>query len=135
MECYSHNAICQGYAKNECLCEEVVVPDGAETVLPSAFENCRHLKKVIMPPSVIFVGSNAFKGCDKIESITMPDTAVVDNGVFNDVCTTVKEINLTCGIKNKLKSVFPNADIKYIDSIRIEDLAQRIQRLEDKIAS
>ncbi len=51
---------------------ELIIPDGTETIGNYAFQDVLLVKKVIIPESVVSIAEGVFKGCNAIEDITLP---------------------------------------------------------------
>lgn len=74
--------------------EDVVIPDGIETIGEGAFRNCRFLRNVTIPGTVRKIESNAFSSCTKLQSIVIPEgVEVIYSGAFY-YCLKLKTILL-----------------------------------------
>lgn len=52
--------------------EEIVVPDGTESIAPAQFRLYPNLQRVTLPDSVTEIGEKAFWGCRKLTQINIP---------------------------------------------------------------
>ena len=76
--------------------EDVVIPDGIETIGEGAFRNCRFLRNVTIPGTVRKIESNAFSSCTKLQSIVIPEgVEVIYSGAFY-YCLKLKTPTLFC---------------------------------------
>ena len=81
-----------------------VIPEGIQTIVGGAFENCAGLTSVTIPESVTTIEQVAFYGCTGLTSITIPesvtsigkttfDGCIVSPGTFQD-CKSLTSITL-----------------------------------------
>lgn len=105
------------YAFEATLLEELVLPEGFETLgdrvfkecfslekvtLPStlktigkyAFWNCESLDNVILPAGLANLGEGAFSGCSSLSSITVPDGITVLNTSVFALCSSLSSVTL-----------------------------------------
>ncbi|MCR5819885.1 MAG: leucine-rich repeat domain-containing protein [Bacteroidaceae bacterium] len=54
--------------------EELVLPEGIDTIGNYAFRYCSNLTSITLPESVTTIGQEAFKYCFKLASITIPES-------------------------------------------------------------
>lgn len=54
--------------------EEVVLPEGIETIDSDAFNFCTKLRKINFPETLKVIGHGAFKGCFFLETVILPKT-------------------------------------------------------------
>lgn len=72
--------------------QEVTIPDGVTTILNSAFDSCRQLKRVFIPDSVLKIESYAFINCISLEEIKLPDSVTeIQDFAFKN--THIKNLN------------------------------------------
>lgn len=65
-------------------CEDVVIPDGVESIGNSAFEGQTGIKSVTIPESVTFIDSGAFYNCSNLESIQIANKLTkIGTGAFS----------------------------------------------------
>ena len=87
--------------------EEFTVPEGIQTIAPSAFKNCKNTKTIILPASLKEISGSAFVGCTKLENIIVAEGNTVftsENGVLFQ--NNGKElVKYPCGKQNKSYSV------------------------------
>ncbi len=74
--------------------DELIIPDGVETIGTSAFQNCKNLKTVVFPDSVKSVEEHAFDGCTSLRSLVLPNSILkLGYNVFLG-CTSLEEVVL-----------------------------------------
>lgn len=102
---------------------EIVVREGTKTISDKAFENCKHITRIVLPEGLLQIGNFAFRGCESLERIVFPkqmeyiggsafygciklDKVMIPQGVeelsaslFED-CESLYDIQIPCGIKN-----------------------------------
>ena len=95
--------------------EEVVLPEGIETIDANAFNFCTKLKKINFPETLKIIGHGAFKGCFLLETVILPKTmkkisdyAFYDAGIKH--LTLPEKVSLGTG-----GEVFAGTDIETID--------------------
>lgn len=59
--------------------EEADIPDEVTTILGSAFERCKKLKKVWLPEGLRHIGHRAFYGCSVLETVLPGSLWLIDN--------------------------------------------------------
>ncbi len=72
------NPLSQGAALylNGEIVEDVIIPDGAESIGKMAFYRYYNLKSLVIPDSVTAIGDYAFGGCTNLTSISIPNSVV-----------------------------------------------------------
>ena len=65
--------------------KDVAIPDGADSVFPSAFDSCTRLENVDFPDSLVSIGTEAFISCLGLESVALPDgvTSIGELAFYN----------------------------------------------------
>ena len=76
---YAHNLYLNGE-----LVENLVIPDGVESIGNYAFVCCNNLAKVTIPNSVTIMGKGAFDNCENIYSVNITDLAAWRNISFEN---------------------------------------------------
>jgi len=76
----------------------VVISEGIDYILPSAFNDCSRLKNLVLPSSVRNIGHSAFQNCSALESVTLPDS-LLWLGAFAFNGCRLKSINLPSGLR------------------------------------
>ena len=64
----------------------IVLPEGIETIVPNAFNNCDSLKSITIPDSVTRICEYAFYDCDGLTAITIPASVTEVRGYAFDSC-------------------------------------------------
>lgn len=72
----------------------VTVPDGADSVFPSAFASCKELINVTLPDSIVNIGEDSFSNCISLESITLPDSTESIGKLAFSACQALTHIDL-----------------------------------------
>ncbi|GEM_PF-3386588 len=62
--------------------EDVIIPEGVETIGNSAFKNCVNLKFVIIPSTVKTLGYSAFEGCSSLEYVVFKGETEIGDLAF-----------------------------------------------------
>lgn len=74
--------------------ENVVIPDGVESIDERAFYNCRGIFDIEIPDSVTEIGDYAFYGCTYLENVKLSENLVsIGNYAFNQ-CKAITSIDL-----------------------------------------
>ena len=86
-----------------CKIEEILLPEGLDSLGEDAFRSCRYLTKLILPNSLIKMGFGAFSGCTKLKTLTIPpylkiiyyksNRNTLGNGAF-DGCTALESLSI-----------------------------------------
>ena len=84
-------------AFNKSSVNEVVFPEGFESIGGGAFRHCHSLQKVVMPNSITYIGSGAFHNCTALKELIIP----------SGVKTIEAETFLNC--KSLVNLVIPNS--------------------------
>lgn len=74
------------------LVTDLVIPEGCETILPSAFRGCRSLETVYFPDGLKEIGKDAFFQCYKLKRISLPGSvASIRSSAFNE-CVQLRTV-------------------------------------------
>ena len=74
--------------------EEVIVPDGVETIGDGALYECMSLTTITLPNSVREIGADAFSNCRHLRSVTLPDgLRTIDANAFAS-CVSLTEVTI-----------------------------------------
>lgn len=91
--------------------ESFTVPEGTETIGPSAFSQNEHIRRVFLPDSVQTIGDYAFDG-SALESIRLPDRmkAIGEAAFFE--CYDLSDLRLPEGLTEIPEAMLSNTDIQ-----------------------
>lgn len=74
--------------------ENVVIPDGVQSIDERAFYNCRGIFDIEIPDSVTEIGASAFYGCTYLENVKLSENLVsIGNSAFYQ-CKAITSIDL-----------------------------------------
>lgn len=90
------------------LLEEVILPEGLETIGEEAFSNCVSLRKIALPQTTLNLESSAFYGCASLTELTLPDNLelIPDYGFFD--CVSLQEVKLLNKVTDIGEQAFTN---------------------------
>lgn len=73
-----------------CNSDEIIIPDGINSIGAYAFAASSSIKKVLIPRSVQQIEDHAFSSCKKLESIEIEEgVQIIQNSVFENCCNLV----------------------------------------------
>lgn len=102
--------------------EEMIVPDNVKVIGSGAFQNCRHIKRVVLPEGLEIIEDSAFESSN-LEEIVMPDTVrEIGNRAF--CYSRLEEVRIPKRLAKISRSCFAHTPLKEIfipDNIRIID--------------
>ena len=102
--------------------EQVVLPEGLESIDSLAFANCVNLKSLDFPYLVSSIGYGACVGCDNIVSLRVPDgVSEIGVGAFQQM-RRLKELSLGDGVEE-----IDNSLIMYDDSLQVINLGRKFK--------
>ena len=88
--------------------EEVIVPEGVESIAPLAFQDCPSLRRVHLPDSLKALGDFAFADCRDLEHINLPpQLESIMLATFHG-CHRLREVTLPAGLRNIFPMAFGN---------------------------
>lgn len=70
--CYNKGRCCLGWPGSDTP-DEIIIPEGVESIDPYAFEGQGQIQKVQLPQSLKKIGKHAFYNCDELQKIELPD--------------------------------------------------------------
>lgn len=90
--------------------EEIVIPEGVQSIRDYALHNHATLKKITFPQSLCVIRKNAFENCDGIESIVLPDSmnGLGDSAFAN--CDGLVSVSLPLSVDTLDPSVLANCN-------------------------
>lgn len=94
--------------------EEVVLPEGIETIDSDAFNFCTKLRKINFPKTLKVIGHGAFKGCFFLETVILPKTMKeISDYAFYEA--GIKQLILPENVNFVGTEVFAGTDIETTD--------------------
>ncbi len=97
---------------------EYAIPEGVETIAPSAFEFCNNLVTVTMPDSVVTIGDSAFYDCVNLTNVTFGAGLVtIEDYAFN-TCVSLAAVSLPASLAYVGEGAFNNCH-----SVTVYDVA------------
>lgn len=94
--------------------EEVVLPEGIETIDSDAFNFCTKLRKINFPETLKVIGHGAFKGCFFLETVILPKTMKeISDYAFYEA--GIKQLILPENVNFVGTEVFAGTNIETID--------------------
>lgn len=94
--------------------EEVVLPEGIETIDSDAFNFCTKLRKINFPETLKVIGHGAFKGCFFLETVILPKTMKeISDYAFYEA--GIKQLLLPENVNFVGTEVFAGTDIETTD--------------------
>lgn len=94
--------------------EEVVLPEGIETIDSDAFNFCTKLRKINFPETLKVIGHGAFKGCFFLETVILPKTMKeISDYAFYEA--GIKQLILPENVNFVGTEVFVGTDIETTD--------------------
>ena len=74
--------------------ESVILPEGLEDIMSSAFANCLELKSIKIPNTVEYIDDKVFAGCKNLEEVILPDNlSFISTYLFSD-CESLLTIDI-----------------------------------------
>ena len=76
--------------------EEIIfeIPSSITFIMPSAFDSCSSLTKIILPPSLEIIKECAFNGCSSLAQITIPPSVTTIEPFAFYQCQKLVEITI-----------------------------------------
>ena len=114
----------------------VIIPDSAEWIGRSAFQDCTALEEVTIPNKVKTIGVAAFRGCTELKKVTIGDSVeTIESDAFHG-CTVLEEVTIPNSVKTFGRHAFSYCTaLKKVtigDSVKtIGDVAFRFTALEE----
>lgn len=94
--------------------EEVVLPEGIETIDSDAFNFCTKLKKINFPETLKVISCGAFSGCSSLETVILPKVMKeINNYAF--YTAGIKHLTLPEKVSSVGIKVFAKTDIETTD--------------------
>ena len=78
--------------KNCSSLEEIVIPEGVDSIGTNCFFGCSELKKITLPSTIRVIAKDAFNGCTSLKAIYMHKKTFSSPLVFNDLLFAVYNI-------------------------------------------
>lgn len=93
------------HAFDGCDFVELVIPQGI-TDIPSAFENCHKLKRIVFHDNVKSIAGVAFSGCDALETLVIPEgVETIGSRAFYS-CKGLREVTIADSVTDVGTEVF-----------------------------
>lgn len=94
--------------------EHVVIPEGVEKLVHSAFRNCK-MKSVVLPDSIDRIRAKAFCQCENLKFVKLGNNVdTIEDGAFAECCS-LKHIDIPAGIKTINDYAFLNSGLESIE--------------------
>ena len=74
--------------------EEVILPEGLETIGKEAFDHNFNLKRIAFPSTLKTIGANAFHSCNQLGSISLPTSLQSIPGEAFRGCSSLTEVRI-----------------------------------------
>ena len=101
--------------KNETI-EELMLPEGLQTIESSAFKNCLALRKVTFPESLQTIGVGAFADCYSLTEIILPEGLVTIEGNAFARCKALEKVVFPKNLKTIGAGAFSDCkSLKHVD--------------------
>lgn len=102
---------------------ELILPEGVQSIIDYACEECRQLKKIRFPQSLQVIGYHAFSECVSLKEIQLPDRLLkIESGAFSGsgleaifLPPSLKSYSGAFGGCKKLKKAVIEKGIKRVD--------------------
>ncbi len=76
------------------------IPEGVDTIAPSAFSYCRRLRKVTFSSTIKTIDSFAFSHCVSLEEISLTEGIEKLNSSAIDYCKNLKKVNISSTVNS-----------------------------------
>lgn len=93
-------------AFQDCLLEQVILPDSVKAIDNWAFHGCMRLESINLPYGLYKIGENAFDNCRSLKGIFMPDSVVIIGEYLFDHCDSLYKIRLSENLQSIPSGVF-----------------------------
>lgn len=88
--------------------DNIVIPEGIETIENITFFNCQSLENVTVPDSVTEISDGAFEGCASITSVDLSDNVTEIGDLAFSGCKSVTEVSIPDSVDVIGASAFSN---------------------------
>ncbi len=107
--------------------ENIVIPDGVESIGQCAFSHCSKLSNISIPDSVTYIGNHAFVSCESLKEIVLPQNLTAINNNTFMYC-----INLESVVLNNNLTTIKNNAFYQCTSLKSINIPQNIITIEEK---
>ena len=107
-------------AFSSCTAEEIVLPEGMESLREMTFYNCTYLKNVTLPQSMKTVGNNCFDSCTALVSADLGGATEIGEGVFTK-CDLLASITLSGNCTSIENGKVPFSTCYALEEINVTD--------------
>ncbi|MBQ8911547.1 MAG: sigma-70 family RNA polymerase sigma factor, partial [Clostridia bacterium] len=95
-----------GIFNNSSSLEELIIPEGVQTIGQGAFYDCTALKKVSFPSTLRHIEDMAFDGCSSLEALSLPEgTEHIGEQAFFG-CSALTELSVPGSVRTVARSAF-----------------------------
>jgi len=98
-------------------CKNTIIPDGVNSISPSAFMYCKGLFSIDIPEGVKYIGANAFYMCKDLSSVNLPSSLeTIGRAAFAE-CYSLESITIPQSVTTIEMYAFGNSSLKVVTSL------------------
>lgn len=98
--------VINNYAFSNVLFDNVILPNGLETIGNGAFDACRNLQSIDMPQTVCNIGMFAFQSCAKLSEVKIPDNVQELKSFAFAYCVSLRNCHIGASVSKIDGSTF-----------------------------
>lgn len=107
-------------AFSSCTAEEIILPDGMESLREMSFYNCTYLKSITLPQSMKTIGNNCFDSCTSLVTADLGGATEIGEGVFTN-CDLLASITLSGNCTSIDNGHVPFSNCYGLEEINVTD--------------